>query len=909
MALPATYTAYRNRPPNGIASGRAATNGASGSSSAQVSAEAMKAGRSTEASTPDGTLSRMSSRPARHLAGVALVSATLLMTELALTRIFSVVMYYHFAFLAISIALFGLSASGVFAYVARRRLDRYPTDTLLAIESLIYAVTLVVALFFLVRLRVGLNYSPANLVLMLTIYALAALPFFTGGLVVTLAISRLSAEVNAVYAADLIGAAAGCLILIPLLDRLGAPGVVLTAAALALGAAALFAPPALRAGVGSAGACVLLVLLAGQLSGLAGFDVVDTKGHQGDRILFSKWNSFSRIGVYERTHGDWSLSPAYKGPLPDTRFMDIDSAASTPILGLKPDLSNAQYLHYELTALAYHIVGARGWGLGAGRLERPSGPLAGASQSSAASTASPQPPDPSPDTRAAPGFTALVIGPGGGRDLASALVFGAARVDGVEINPIIANEVMREQFLEFSGGIYTHPRVHVVVDDGRSFVRRTPERYDVIQASLVDTWAATAAGAYTLTENSLYTVEAFNDYLDHLNDDGMLTITRWVADGLRLVSLAQEACDARGWSAAERLAIVRQDQVATFLLKKSPFTAAETARLRSVAAQLGFDVLYAPDATRAGAPGHAASSEAQFTVPAADVIVDGAATGDYARLILADDREQFYDSYRSDITPTTDDRPFFFHTTKLEHQFDVAFGRSMLFGNGLSALLTLLGISAALVALFVVGPLLLTSRGTAAGGGSLAWLVYFGALGAGFMLIEVSVLQHFVLLLGHPVYSLTVTLFSLLLGTGLGAAWSRRFDPARLPRAAAIGVAVVAVLALVVIALMTPIISWAIPWPRAARMAIAVVTLVPLGVALGIPMPTGLRMLSKDAPEMIPWAWGMNGALSVLGATLAIFIAMNWGFRVTLLAASATYLIGLAALLSVRSVRLQPDQS
>jgi hypothetical protein len=868
-----------------------------------------------------------SSRPARHLAGVALVSATLLMTELALTRIFSVVMYYHFAFLAISIALFGLSASGVFAYVARRRLDRHPTDTLLAIESLIYAVTLIVALFFLVRLRVGLTYSPANLVLMLTIYALAALPFFTGGLVVTLAISRLSAEVNAVYAADLIGAAAGCLILIPLLDRLGAPGVVLSAAALALGAAALFAPPTLRARVGGVGACVLLVPLAGQLSGLAGFDVVDTKGHRGDRILFSKWNSFSRIGVYERTHGDWSLSPAYQGPLPDTRFMDIDSAASTPILGLKPDLSNAQYLHYELTALAYHLVGARDGGLGGGRGERTSGALSATSQAPATATgrdqpapspkspapaadsASPQSPAPSPDTRAREGFSALVIGPGGGRDLASALVFGAERVDGVEINPIIANEVMREQFREFSGGLYTHPRVRIVVDDGRSFVRRTPQRYDVIQASLVDTWAATAAGAYTLTENSLYTVEAFNDYLDHLNDDGMLTITRWVADGLRLVSLAQEACEARGWSAAERLAIVRQDQVATFLLKKSPFTAAETARLRSVSAQLGFDVLYVPGAVGAGAAGNAAAGEAQFTVPAQGVFVDGAATGDYARLILAADREQFYESYNSDIRPTTDDRPFFFHTTKLEHQFDVAFGKSMLFGNGLSALLTLLGISAALVALFVVGPLVLTSRGAAAGGGSLAWLAYFGALGAGFMLIEVSVLQQFVLLLGHPVYSLTVTLFSLLLGTGLGAAWSRRFDPARLPRAAALGVAVVAVLALVVIALMTPIISWAIPWPRAARMAIAVVTLVPLGVALGIPMPTGLRMLGKDAPEMIPWAWGMNGALSVLGATLAIFIAMNWGFRVTLLAASATYLIGLAALLRVGRVRLQPDRS
>src|SRR5205823_1789997 len=264
---------------------------------------------------------------ARHLMGVALVSSTLLMTELALTRIFSVVMYYHFAFLAISIALFGVSASGVFAYASRTRLESRSTDVLLADQSLIYAACTVVSLFFLVRLRVGLNYSPANLALMLTIYALAALPFFSGGLVVTLAISRLSSQVSAVYASDLIGAAAGCLVLIPLLDRLGAPGVVLTAAVLAIAAALLFSPHARRARAATLGAVILGLPLAGQLSGLAAFDIVDTKGHKGDRVLFSKWNSFSRIGVYERAHGDWSLSPRYAGPLPDTRFMDIDSAA------------------------------------------------------------------------------------------------------------------------------------------------------------------------------------------------------------------------------------------------------------------------------------------------------------------------------------------------------------------------------------------------------------------------------------------------------------------------------------------------------------------------------------------------------------------------------------------------------
>jgi len=271
-------------------------------------------------------------------------------------------------------------------------------------------------------------------------------------------------------------------------------------------------------------------------------------------------------------------------------------------------------------------------------------------------------------------------------------------------------------------------------------------------------------------------------------------------------------------------------------------------------------------------------------------------TADYPRLILASDRQKFYDDYKQDLRPTTDDRPFFFHTTKLEDQFDVAFGKSMLFGNGLSALLTLMGISAALVILFVLGPLALVGVG-----GSrkwLPWLLYFGALGAGFMLIEVSVLQRFVLLLGHPVYSLTVTLFSLLLGTGIGAAWSRRLDDATLVRSTAIMLAVIAGIGVAVIAAATPLLSWAIPFSRPIRIAIAIATLAPIGVALGIPMPAGIRLLNARAPQMVTWAWGINGALSVVGATLAIFIAMNWGFGVTLVAASGTYLIGLIALLS-----------
>jgi hypothetical protein len=766
--------------------------------------------------------------------GIAAVSAALLMTELALTRIFSVTMYYHFAFLAISIALFGLSASGVFIYVMRRRLAAVPTRELLATGALAHALATLVALACLVRIRVGLNYTPSNLVLMLAIYTLAALPFFTGGSVISLAFARLNERVNVVYAADLLGAALGCLILIPLLNSLGAPGVVIVAAVLAAVAAVLFTPEASRARMMLAASIVCAAPIGAQLAGLAPFDVVDTKGHEGDRVLFSKWNSFSRVAVYDRTHGDWSLSPRFKGTRGESLFMDIDSAASTPIIRGTGNLADAAYLRYELTALAYHLV------------ERPSR------------------------------FNALVIGPGGGRDLLSALVFGAARVDGVEINPIIARDVMLGQFQEYSGGIYAHPRVRTHVDDGRSFVRRSREQYDVIQASLVDTWAATAAGAYTLTENSLYTSEAFGEYLDHLTDAGYLSITRWVFDGLRLVSLAQDACAARGLDAARHLAIIRHDRVATFLLKKTPFSPADVVRLERVTKELGFSILYAPGV------------EPPLAIPEPiEMQRMGTSAADYRRLILAPNRDAFHASYPLDVRATDDDRPFFFHTTRLRNQFQVAFGRSMLFGNGLSALLTLMGISAALVVLFIIGPLLV--GGDRPERGWAGWLVYFAALGAGFMLLEVALLQRFVLLLGHPVFSLTVTLFALLLGTGLGSLLSRRVAPDQVRTFALKAMVAITAIGVVAIVALPWLIDVAIVWPLPARLLTAAMLMTPAGVLLGVPLPSGMRLLAATRPALIPWGWGMNGAFSVVGATLAVFIAMNWGFSATLLASAAVY--------------------
>lgn len=792
--------------------------------------------------------------PSRTFPGVALLSASLLIIELSLTRIYSVTMYYHFAFMAISIALFGLSASGVYVFLMRERWERVATERLLTLHALAYAGVTVLSLFVLVRLRIELTYDLSNVALMCVMYLLSALPFFAGGAAVSIAISRLAARVNAVYASDLLGAAAGCLLLIPAVNIFGAPGAIVAAAVMGILAALCFAPrPALRSLLGTAVAYAVLIAVG---AGAGAFRVSVTKNHAHDTVIFSKWNSFSRIGVYQRASGAWSLSDRYKGPLPQAHWMDIDSAASTQIIKFSGNLDDVSYLQYELTAFGYRLFGT---------------------------------PDrrPSSDARVPrTPFNALVIGPGGGRDLLSALVFGATSVDGVEINPIIVNDVMRGQLRDYSGGLYDRPDVHITIEDGRSFVRRSPKQYDIIQASLVDTWAATSAGAYALSENSLYTVEAFDDYLNHLTDRGVLSISRWVFDGLRLISLAQEACARRGTNVADRLAIIQYDKVATFLLKKSPFTPQETRMLADDAQRLGFTVMYLP--------GH-------------PVTTFHDERDEYTRLLLAPDRHAFYAAYPLDIAPTTDDRPFFFNIIRLRNHWAIApflrlFGQHVetpdvpgSFGTGgLTALLVVLAVSGLLVVLFVLGPLAVTAR-SALGHGWFRSLAYFACLGGAFMLIEVSLLQRFVLLLGHPVYSLTVTLFSLLLGTGLGSMFSRTIRDARLRAAAMVACGIVAAIALLWGSALPSIVQHAISLPLWMRITVAVGLMLPAGMLMGIPLPAGVRLLAATQPHLVAWAWGMNGALSVLGATLAVFIAMNWGFSVTLACGAVLY--ALAAIL------------
>jgi spermidine synthase len=775
------------------------------------------------------------------LAGVACISASILLVELGITRLFSVITWNHFAFLAVSLALFGLSASAVFLHVLAPQHPVERVDRQLWIYSLVFATSATVVAVLFLRTAVGTAFTSRNFASLVGAYALAALPFFFGGACITLAVSRLHHDINRVYGADLAGAAAGCLLFIPVLEVCGGPGPLIGAAALAACAAACFADTRARMAIAATVSIAALAALVLHTR-LHFLDVRFTKA--GERPwIFTKWNSYSRVAVYPETHHDWGLSANYAGEHPFSYFMDIDASASTEILVAQTP-EDVAFLRHEVTAFAYRFMPAGG--------------------------------------------DALVIGPGGGRDLWSALVFGARRVVGVEINSIIVNDVMRGRFRGRSGRLYERPDVQVYVDDGRNFVARSREQYDVIQASLVDTWAATSAGAFSLTENNLYTVEAFVDYLKHLRPNGLLTMSRWTNEGVRVLSLARAAAEHMGWPVSDRFFAVERPAgdagVTTFMLRTTPFTPDENRRLRVEARELGFRIIYAPGLD--GRP------------PDGDRL--------YVALATADDAEAVYRRHNRDISPVVDDRPFFFQGVKPSALPQLLRDASTIkSSDGINLLARLLIVSLGLVVVFIVLPLALRT-GASSRELPVGWLGYFACLGVGFMLIEIGLMQRFVLFLGHPTYALTVVLFTLLLGGAIGSRVSRRVggDPRRL-----LGITLPIICGLAVAyayALPQLFTAW-LGLERPLRIALSAALLLPLGVGLGMPLPAGIAMLGRDRPQHLAWAWAINGATSVLGSVVAMLIALTVGFRVVVLTGAACYVVAL--LLGVALPREQQAES
>jgi spermidine synthase len=757
------------------------------------------------------------------LSGVALASFSALLLELALTRLFSVVLFYHFAFLAISIALLGLGAGGVFAHLWKQRLNRFDVGRIAGTCSLLNALLIPCVLEIVLHMPVSLELTRQNFVRLSAVYLSAAVPFFLTGVQFSVIFARESSRISTLYGADLAGGAIACLAVVPLLNWIGAPNAVIFAALISAVAGVIWSSSAAWRGRAVSLVSMLAILILVN-SSRHWIDVVWAKGIRRKNVEFARWNAISRVEVDRNDDG--------------SRVIVIDADANTYIMNADPTHWAGSEWEQNLMSAPTAVVNEL----------RPRGEYA-------------------------------IIGPGGGVDVLRAVANGSRSVTGIEINPLIAQTIMRDRYADFAYHLYERPGVEVHIADGRSFIRNVKANFDVVQMTLVDTWASTAAGAFALSENSLYSTEAFREYFEHLKPDGIIAVTRWEfqqpREALRVVSVAMEALHQLGEADTSRHFVVisegdlDEDGIpVTVLAKKSPFTSAEEDAIRNyLQTHDNLKLLYAPSTPPSNA---------------------------FAALIASNDPKGFAERYAYNVAPVSDNAPFFFFTLKPEQIWRSLDGDSAMdwkVNLGVAVLAMLLAISLAAVLVFLIVPLALRSNAAEKAGGAL---LYFVAIGLGYILVEITFIQRFVLFLGHPTYALTVVVFLLLLTSGAGSFFSKSCiaDRAKawLPIAAIISAATI------YIAILPLLLNRFVGAPFIAKLAISALIVAPLGFIMGMPFPTGLSMLAthrRSSGNLIEWAWAMNAASSVLGSVLAIVIAIEWGLNVTLACGAAAYLFAL----------------
>jgi hypothetical protein len=771
------------------------------------------------------------------LAGLGLTSFSALLLELSLTRLFSVVLFYHFAFLAISIALLGLGAGGVFSYMLKPRLGSLDTRQLAMRLCMANAVIILLVLEMVLHVPVSLDVTVHNLYRLTVLYLLAAVPFFLTGILFSVVFARESHRIPLLYGADLGGGALACLAVVPLLNWIGGPNTILMASVALAIAAATWAPSRIGRRLAAGLLAAFLILIAGNLSDRL-IDVVYAKGLFRDPawVEFERWNALSRVEVDRQGQ---------------MKAVVIDADASTYIMDC--DIEHWHGSGWERALMSAPPALAN--------VLRPRGEFA-------------------------------IIGPGGGVDVLRAVANGSPSVTGIEINPIIADTIMRGRYATYSKHLYQRPDVHIHVTDGRSYLRSSSQTFDVVQMTLVDTWASTAAGAFALSENNLYTVEAFREYFEHLRPDGMIAITRWEfhepREALRVVSVAMEALHqmgvanpARNFIVASQGALDEDGIPVVVLAKKTPFSAEEEAAVKAHLALYGeIHSLYMPSE-----PEHNA----------------------FGDLIASNNPYVFASTYRYNVAPVTDNAPFFFFTLKPSQILgneDLRSGIDWKVNLGVLVLLVVLVISIAAVAFFLILPLVLHGGRRQ----SALPLLYFIAVGLGYILVEIAFIQRFVLFLGHPTYALTVVIFLLLLSSGAGSLFSRRWLPRT--QLAWMPLTLIAVALLINVFFLPHWLASGVGMAFTYRLLASGLLLIPLGFLMGMPFPTGLRAVAAspviDVPGLdvppqsednaVEWAWAMNAAASVLGSVLAMVIAIQFGLTVTLACGMTAYLLALLLL-------------
>lgn len=797
-------------------------------------------------------------------ASVGALAGGALLLESAFTRLLAVAQFYHFAFLAISLALIGFGASGSILTVIERRSNqlasRLQCERILAFSGFGFAVSVAVGYGVLNLFPFDsftIAWEPHQIGYFFLYYLAISLPFVFAGLGIGCALSTNRENSHQVYAANLIGSALGVLLSPLLLAAAGVLGAVLFSLGIGLVAAltsGIRFEKKLVWGVSAGIGLIVFGLIALNLANRAanfplGMTLSPYKGLEqalripGARRIFGRWNAISRVDLISgaSTHQLPGLSYAYTGTLPEQVGLSIDGD----------------------TLLAVGLVQPMGFGAA----------------------------DYLPEAvafRLRPGGHALVLEPGGGLGVLQALAGGAGQVTVVIGNPLILTALSKSGDI---GNIYNQPGVISEIEMPRVYLQRTRERYDIVFLPLTDGYRPVTNGAYSLSETYLLTVEAFAAMLDSLTPDGIMIVSRWLqtppSEETRLIATLIEAMEQKGViEPGQTLVAWRGINTLTAMVKPTGWSQSELEQVRSFLASRRFDLVWAPDITL--------NEVNQF-----NLLPEPAYYQAMLSLLDPKSRAAFYKESPYVITPSTDDRPFFFHFFKWRQTpaLLAAFGHiwQPFGGSGFFVLLALLALVGVLSIVFIVIPLSIPRRGkilieSEPLSNRSVWrvLVYFASLGFGFLFVEIPLIQRWILFLGHPTYAFSAVVFVLLVFSSIGSLLARCWWAMRYR--VMVGLVILVVITPVFTSLFTGIaLTWTTPW----RILVGAVSLAPLAILMGFPFPFGLIWLERWAPGLKAWAWAVNGCASVVAAVLAAILALTWGFQVVLLGGAIVYSIAL----------------
>ena len=764
--------------------------------------------------------------------GLFLIALASLAIQIILVRLLSVITWYHLAFFSISIAMLGMTAGAIQVYVQKERFDDENKIEALTRACVGFALSIPVSLILLCVLPIGFYKSILSLIVLFVATLICAWPFYYAGLVITTVLTRFNAPIGRLYASDLAGASAGCLIVLGGLEIVDAPSLMLWCSGIGALAGACFARShSVRRYIALALVFFVLGVVNAQTPhGVRPMFVKEKFQRLNDQIL-ERWNSFSRVVVYRQQFLPpqlWGGSPVARGENIFFHGMTIDGAAGTAIRSFASP-KDIEHLRYDITNVGYYL-NRRG--------------------------------------------KACIIGVGGGKDIQSALFFGHDAVLGIEVNPIFV-DLLQNEFREFAG-LADRDDVTFVVDDARSFLSQSREQFSVIQMALIDTWAATGAGAFSLSENALYTVEAWQTFLSRLSEDGIFTVSRWysaehIGETGRVLSLGVESLLRLSVKKpADHMALITIGNVSTLLICRQPLSEADINRLRQVCEELQYQIVHVPNSLP--------------TEPVLRQILSAQSTDQLAEAVA---------QAELDYSPPTDDNPYFFNMLKLNHLDTALRGQEGVLSGNLRALATLLVLLLVLGLLTVatIGvPLWLAHRPTMLMQTRGFWFgaLYFSLIGSAFMFVEIALIQRLNVFTGHPIYSLGILLFTLIASTGMGSFVSDHLPLTRKPWVYVFPI----ITAMSVVALNTILhylLSHMMAEDTATKILMSVLVIFPVGMLMGLFFPTGMRLVQTSYEDETPWFWALNGIMGVLCSALAVFVSIIFGISTNFYIAAVAY--------------------